>query len=115
MTVGQNRRYMEYGYSDPDVYGSIDNDSIRISDVSYTIRGIYQDNENGLGATLKVHGYLDPATMLYLGRSDTKVNLGTPYVITGKGGTARWYGTIFDIEDVGKEIPIWLSTTPPPY
>ena len=55
--------------------------------------------------------------IIYLGRSDTRENFGNPSVGSEEEGYATWRGStpLFRPEDAGKEIPVWLSHTPPPY
>nr|DAV25824.1 MAG TPA: hypothetical protein [Caudoviricetes sp.] len=116
VTVGQYDDHMIYGYS-RNMYGNIDRDTVKFSDYQYHIDDIRQDNERGIGINLILDSFIDQttATSIYLGRSDTKVNFGTPYMILESSGIVNWQGNLFTAKDVGKEIPIWLSTTPPPY
>lgn len=114
VTVGQYDDFMIYGYS-RNMYGNIDRDTVKFSDYQYHINGIRQDNESGIGISLILDSFIDQTTSIYLGRSDTKVNFGTPYIILESSGIVNWQGNLFTAKDVGKEIPIWLSTTPPPY
>ena len=114
VTVGQYDDFMIYGYS-RNMYGNIDRDTVKFSDYQYHINGIRQDNESGIGISLILDSFIDQTTSIYLGRSDTKVNFGTPYIILESSGIVKWQGNLFTAKDVGKEIPIWLSTTPPPY
>lgn len=58
------------------------------------------------------------STIIYLGRSD----IGLSY---GKGSNLAWdssdeslviwNGRMFTDDDIGKVVPIWLSSNPPPY
>lgn len=59
-----------------------------------------------------------PSTTIYLGRSD----IGLSY---GKGSNlaweefetslVKWNDMVFTDDDIGKVVPIWLSSNPPPY
>lgn len=49
-------------------------------------------------------------TDIYLGRSDTKSFFGILAL-----GTTYWNDKLFSVSDVGKTIPVWLATTPPPW
>ena len=114
VTVGQRTGYMIYGYDDRN-YGSIDTNAVNIPGLRGTIDSLRYDKESGLGSSLILAGFIDKGASIYLGRSDTKVNFGTPYLILDEQGTAKWSGELFTWQDVGKEIPIWLSSSPPPY
>ena len=60
------------------------------------------------------HSTKDDLINLYLGRSDKRANFGLPN--TFAAGAGVWKDKkLFDSSDVGKEIPVWISYTPPPY
>ena len=61
--------------------------------------------------------FLADCYRIYLGRSDTRENFGNPSDGNEESGYAIWRGStpLFRPEDAGKEIPIWLNYTPPPY
>lgn len=57
------------------------------------------------------------ANKIYLGRADTKWLMEKDGVIDQYRTLVTWTGLgLFTIEeDINKDIPIWLSTTPPPW
>ena len=56
----------------------------------------------------------DSDAKVYLGRSDTKQNFGLCTTVVEFTGLREWDELVaFTSKDVGKKIPIWLSTTPP--
>ena len=61
----------------------------------------------------------NPGFTLYLGRQDKKINYGSATPRDAGAGNIRYYdfsgGWIFTEEDIGKPIPVWISTAPPPY
>lgn len=67
------------------------------------------------GITFTTGGYfLADATLLYLGRSDIRINYGHPDTGTETSGDVHWLNNIlFTEKDLGKRVPIWLSYTPP--
>lgn len=54
-------------------------------------------------------------TRIYFGRSDTKENFGLCDTLTYDQVYWIKSGMFFSKDDVGKDIPIWLSYTPPPW
>ena len=48
---------------------------------------------------------------IYIGRSDTKY---VDYVISAKANDTIYFdGEIFSKNDIGKQVKLWISTTPP--
>ena len=84
-------------------------DSMEIHELSYTTTQYL--------IRFNVNGFLADYARLYLGRSDIRKNFGHPTSGSEEGGNAFFevgvYDDLFTDEDVGKEIPIWLSYTPP--
>ena len=64
---------------------------------------------------LKTGGYFLPdPKLIYLGRSDTKKLMRNPSKYSEEEGYVYWrHKVLFTEEDLGKEVPIWLSYTPP--
>lgn len=95
-----------YGSIAPGAYFDYDTPIERLG-VSYS--SAYDETQ------LKTGGYFLPdPQLIYLGRSDTKKLMGTPSKYSEKGGYVYWrHQVLFTEEDLGKEVPIWLSYTPP--
>lgn len=79
-----------------------------------TVTDIYGEKEVAglvVFASLTIIYAVDSAafTDIYLGRSDIKKFFGILAL-----GTTYWNDKLFSVSDIGKTIPIWLSTTPPP-
>ena len=102
--------------------------TIDIDGVKYTIDYINTNYRFG-GETSEYYavttGNPAPTSQLYLACYDRKKNYGAVrQYYQGTGGDYiayrwEWKNTpetepLFNASDVGKEIPIWLSTTPPP-
>ena len=59
-----------------------------------------------------------PLTTLYLGRSDIGLSYGegSNFVWDSSDPSlVKWNGMVFTHDDIGKVVPIWLSSNPPPY
>lgn len=65
---------------------------------------------------LSVDSNIKNSETVYVGRADLRKFIGS---FSNMENSSGWSGgfteLLFTAEDVGKEIPIWLSTTPPPY
>ena len=59
-----------------------------------------------------------PSTTIYLGRSDKGLSYGKgSNLVWGRDypSIVEWNGMVFTDDDIGKVVPIWLSSNPPPY
>lgn len=107
-----------YSYRDANIqFGSILPEYFQTTANSVRITGLYHSIPTAGYIYFYVNGFLRDYQKLYLGRSDKRINFGTPYLGSETSGYASWQvrQNLFEEEDVGKEIPIWLSYTPPPY
>lgn len=83
------------------------------SGIVYRIELLVTQNRN-LATLLTLHR--NSPDKLYLGRSDAEQNFGLPDYHDANFGEAEYHGdALFTQADVGKQIPIWLSSDPPPY
>lgn len=116
--------YNSYG-NNPQEYGYID-PSVLINPFSeeLLLEALYCDvfTAGDLAAceiSLKVQMFLTDYQTIHLGRSDTKQYFGNPSSGSETTGDAMWVSEIgnvlFTTDDVGKDIPIWLSYDPPPW
>ena len=73
-----------------------------------------ENNPNYCDTRLMFTEEPDSNAKVYLGRSDTKQNFGLCTSVVEFTGMREWDKVVaFTSKDVGKKIPIWLSTTPP--
>ena len=59
-----------------------------------------------------------PSTTIYLGRSDIGLSYGEGYTLSWDNSDpslVEWIDPVFTDDDIGKVVPIWLSSNPPPY
>lgn len=59
-----------------------------------------------------------PSTIIYLGRSDIGLSYGIGSNLSWDSSEAslvKWDGRVFTDDDIGKVVPVWLSSNPPPY
>lgn len=104
--LGEN----QYGY----LFDKDTNSSLGSMNPS-TVTDIYGEKEvAGLVASESITSIIEVDnagfTNIYLGRSDIKKFFGILAL-----GSHFWSGQLFSDSDVGKTIPIWLATTPPPW
>lgn len=114
LTVGTDSS-SSYGYDRKSSYGSLS--PIVLSDVDGTeITALF--NTYGVNVVVVyTDGIFGDASHYILGRADTKENLGTASRGNDAFGIASWkISEPFITErDLGKRIPIWLSTEQPPW
>ena len=115
------------GYSNPDngyPQGSIDTTNIMVQNASfpilYVLNNMEAQDQSHKGDPIQLVRLAgESKAILYLGRHDKKTNFGvcspsfdgskTNYVFQNV------YARLFEEEDIGKPIPVWISTEPPPY
>ena len=112
ITVGKYQYGSTYGMSIVAVipYGKIEPNTFADNIISTLV----QTSLNAINLSLANGPTVD--TDIYLARSDNGYNLGT-HAKRNSGQKNSFYWTsqyFFTLADVGKEIPIWLSTEPPP-
>ena len=59
-----------------------------------------------------------PSTTIYLGRSDIGLSYGKGSNLvwdSSEASLVKWDGRVFTDDDIGKVVPVWLSSNPPPY
>lgn len=105
----------KYGYNEQEGYGSISPNTMESSKIGKVFSLEY--NSGTYAVDLAIHGTLHNAWDLIIGRADTRVSLGTPNYAHEDFGVASWDAPepFISEKDLGKRIPIWLSTLPPPW
>ena len=105
----------------PPNYGLIDRDEI---DINGTIRKIYIVTnlfiKDGAYDSTVTISYTRGDSPIYLGRHDKREAFRFSSSNLHENGLDMVYhfsgtGWIFNEEDIGKPIPVWISTEPPPY
>ena len=106
--------------------GSIDRDEILLEGVPRRLTWVSNDGDySGDGGKVNHGGYVQIdrrsySGTMFLGRHDKKINFGEAEVFINAGGSPSWSFKgldrwLFEEEDMGKPIPVWISTEPPPY
>ena len=105
--------------------GSIDRDEILLEGVPRRLTWVSNDGDySSDGGKVNHGGYVQIDRLysgtMFLGRHDKKINFGGAEVIINAGGSPGWSFKgldrwLFEEEDMGKPIPVWISTEPPPY
>ena len=116
LTVGRNSSpAYNYGYNEQEGYGSLSPNTIESSKNAKVLTLEY--NSGTYAEDLIVEDTLHNAWDLIMGRADTRVSLGTPNYAHEDFGIASWDAleSFISEKDLGKRIPIWLSTEQPPW
>ena len=96
-------------------YGSINDTRLDFG----TFDRLYSYYNTSQGQYGEITGFLlleqDIPSSLYIARSDTKLLLSDIAIDPNREWRAISYIRIFNSSDVGKEVPVWISTTPPPW
>lgn len=106
-SIGYSRRYTD------NPAGNLNPNTVNQATIS-----TLSSNSSNRTTRIAGSGNWDDVNNWYIARSDTGVSLGK--VRYDVQGVASKYGTwddgaLFSSDDLNKEIPIWLSTTPPPW
>ena len=116
LTVGRSSSpAYSYGYHEQEGYGSLSPNTIESSENAKVLTLEY--NSGNYVVELVVDETLPNAWDLIMGRADTRVSLGTPNYAREDFGIASWDApkSFISEKDLGKRIPIWLSTSHPPW
>lgn len=118
--VGQDSTIQLYGYSTQPSIGELSPNTVNISGFEREIWDLCTQEVDSYIYVIFHLQYYGPKKNLYFGRSDTK-----EFVLYYSSDPDQGYieyssgnhGVLdirFSKEDVGKDIPIWISTEPPP-
>ena len=119
VTVGKSGvDWYDYGYNSEVGYGGISpsvlfpNTPVISPSIAYLYVPVVQV-EDYIQTKFKFDGLRWDIYDIYIGRSDTKY---VDYVISAKANETIYFdGEIFSKNDIGKQVKLWISTTPPPW
>lgn len=93
--------------------GNIEPKTVTVNSVSLTIGSLYSRSNSGVTG-LSFSSQVTTSGILYLGRYDTRLKTEVQLQQNTESYPSASTERIFSESDVDKDIPIWLSTTPPP-
>ena len=100
-----------YGFSSSN--GNIEPKTVTVNSVSLTI-GSLSSYSSRATTTLSFSSQVTTSGLLYIGRYDQQLKEWVQLQENTEGGYT-FSKRLFSESDVGKDIPIWISTTPPPW
>lgn len=101
------------GYGDGE--GDIEPKELDLTSIGADVFTIFELVSNSMtkSTTVRVGSFLGiNVGQVFLGRADTKAMLGTNSTVRETAGWTSWEGELFEYDEVGKQVPIWLATTP---